>query len=192
MRRDPRVRPGTGGGIAWSRVRSAASAGGPPANAQRRRTMCHSSASRERNHALGRPPQPAPEGRGVRPPGPSRRSGAEQRQVAHHAGAVEQQYDPRLDHQRRPEEALLLPPSGCRSSRRVPSGRRACGPGTKPTPSVTFVLRSKPPEIRRPRRGAHLTPQRRIRGHTPCAALRGSAAASRQTCFTFFWMGRGG
>ena len=70
----------------------------------------------ERNHALGRPPQPAPEGRGVRhphpPEDPAHAPLIEQRQVVHHAAAVEQQDQPRLNHQRRSEEALLLPRPG--------------------------------------------------------------------------------
>lgn len=67
----------------------------------------------ERNHALGHLPQPAPDGRGVRHPhraeDPTYAPPVEQRQVVHHAAAVEQQDDPDLDHQRRLEQALLFP-----------------------------------------------------------------------------------
>ena len=67
----------------------------------------------ERNHALGHLPQPAPEGRGVRHPrraeDPAHAPPVEQRQVVHHAVALEQQDDPDLDHQRRLAKALLLP-----------------------------------------------------------------------------------
>ena len=93
----------------------------------------------ERNHALGHPPQPAPEGRGVRHPHPAEDPAhappVEQRQVVHHAAAVEQQDDPRLDHQRRPEEALLLP-------------RPAIDPAAQPEPVEQLADQDQPPAVR--------------------------------------------
>ena len=66
----------------------------------------------KRDHALGRQPQPAPESRGVRHPGPAEDPAhvppLQQGQVVHHPAAVEKQRDPHLGHPARAEKTLLL------------------------------------------------------------------------------------
>ena len=85
----------------------------------------HSRASRSGTRALGRPRQPSPEGRGVRQPVASRRSGAcpTGRAAAGRSSRRRRRAAGRPS--RRPfsdcsNELILLPRRGCRSSRPVP------------------------------------------------------------------------
>ena len=66
----------------------------------------------ERDHPPAGPPQPAPEGRGVRntdpAEDPAHAAAVEEREVIHHPTTIELQRDPDLRHQPRAEEPLLL------------------------------------------------------------------------------------